>query len=125
MTKVETGQLLSMLRAVWSTEEITPQKIEVYHWVLRDYDFEDLKAAVMTYIGRGKFFPKPAELLELVKADQPELDSKLYQHYSRLRRVLQTGELSDQQSRELARIERKLGIPIVTDRPVPLRAVSG
>lgn len=66
MHKSETAKVLSTLRAVWSNEEITPEKIEVYHWVIGDYTFDQMMTAARVHIGRGKFFPKPAELLEIV-----------------------------------------------------------
>lgn len=74
MEKSETLRILSMLKAVWSNEEITPEKIEVYHLVLADYPFEQIAAAARVHIGRSTFFPKPAELLAIVAtAAVPEI----------------------------------------------------
>jgi hypothetical protein len=51
---------------VWSNEEITPEKIEVYHWLLGDFAFDAVMAAVKRHMTSGTFFPKPAELLALL-----------------------------------------------------------
>lgn len=66
MTKDQTAKVLSMLKAVWSGEEISHDKVEVYHWVLGEFDFEQIMAAARIHVSRGKFFPKPAELLEII-----------------------------------------------------------
>lgn len=69
MNRQETMQLLSMLGSVWSTEPITDEKITVYHAIFERFPFERVKDAGITYMTRGKFFPKPADLLELIAAD--------------------------------------------------------
>lgn len=70
VTKDETTKALLTLRAVWSNEEITPEKIEVYHWLLSDFTFEQVMGSVKTHMTTGTFFPKPAELLALLSAKE-------------------------------------------------------
>lgn len=74
MTKTETGKILMTLKAVWSNEDISPEKIEAYHWLLGDFPFDQVVAAVRVYMTQGTFFPKPAEILALIAtAEQPRV----------------------------------------------------
>lgn len=68
MNKSETAQILSTFAEVWSNEPVTPGKVDVYHAVLGVWSFEDMQQAALTYFTRGKFFPRPADLLEIVTA---------------------------------------------------------
>ena len=70
VNKTETGTMLLKLRAVWSSEEITPDKIDMYHWLLSDVPFEAVMLAVRAHMGTSAFFPKPAELLALLSAKE-------------------------------------------------------
>jgi hypothetical protein len=48
-------------------ETPTPQRLEIYFRVLADWSIEVVAAAVDAAIRRLKFFPKPAELIELIE----------------------------------------------------------
>lgn len=58
---------------MWSNEEITPQKIEVYHAVLGRFPVEAMREAAIAYLCTGKFFPRPADLLELANRNRNEV----------------------------------------------------
>lgn len=76
MNKTETGKMLMTLRAVWSGEEITPEKIDVYHRLLERYPFADVMRACMAHMSNSTFFPKPAELLKfLAESDAPPISA--------------------------------------------------
>lgn len=63
-----------MLASVWSNETIDDNKITVYLWVWEPFPYPAMEAAAKRYLGTGKFFPKPADLLELVAGEAvPEI----------------------------------------------------
>ena len=56
-------------------KDLTPQLVEIYARALAKYSIEVIAAAVDEAIRRLKFFPKPAELIELIEGspdDQAE-----------------------------------------------------
>lgn len=59
-------KVLLTCRAVWSTEPITDQKIEVYREVLSRVDFETCMIAVKKHMEHGQFFPRPADILRII-----------------------------------------------------------
>lgn len=76
MDRIETMKLLSILSSVWSGETIDDDKITAYQWALADVPYPLVEQAARVYLRRGKFFPKPAELLELIaEASVPEITS--------------------------------------------------
>jgi hypothetical protein len=63
-----------MLASVWSGETIDADKIAAYTWALDDVTYAAVEAAAKVHLRRGKFFPKPAELLEIIAAETvPEI----------------------------------------------------
>jgi hypothetical protein len=54
---------------VWSNEEISDDKITVYHLIFERFPAETVKDAAIRYMTVGKFFPRPADLLELIAGD--------------------------------------------------------
>lgn len=55
-----------ILRAVWPAEAITEDTVRAWQWAFEDQRDEDVAAAVKLHIRQSKWFPKPAELLELI-----------------------------------------------------------
>lgn len=55
-----------VLRAIWLTEPITEDTIRAWQWAFEDYGDEQVAAAVRLHIKRSKWFPKPADLIELI-----------------------------------------------------------
>lgn len=66
MTIQETTAMLSMLGSVWPHVPIDQAKIGIYHAALRHVAADDAADAALRWIATGKYFPVPAELLELV-----------------------------------------------------------
>lgn len=66
MNRQETTRLLTMLASVWSGETIDEDKITVYLWAWEPFPYLAMEAAAKRYLVTGKFFPKPAELAELI-----------------------------------------------------------
>jgi len=62
----EIAVLLRVLRSVWPKTELNPDTVQAYEWALDDVPFHDGERAVKVWIRTGKFFPKPAELREIV-----------------------------------------------------------
>lgn len=74
MNKAETMKLLSILSSVWSNEPIDDAKITAYQWALSDVTYAAVEQAAKTLLRSAKFFPKPAEILELIiSATVPEI----------------------------------------------------
>jgi hypothetical protein len=71
--KTKLAQLLTLI-SVSLKEELPPQMSAVYMQTLKDYDVDQLTEAVMTVgLKKWKFFPKIAEICELV--EEPEDDN--------------------------------------------------
>lgn len=118
MNQAETAQVLGMLAVEYDHAVVTPERVELWAALFADVAFADAKAAVFDWFRdaeQGRFFPRPAELRGLVRAHLPKLDAALYGDYARLRRRLQTGDLTAGEARRLAAVERRLGI----DKPAP------
>jgi hypothetical protein len=75
MNRQETTAILRILRTVWPNEQITEDRITAYQWALEDRAYPDVEDAAKQWLRTGKFFPKPAELLEILSVQDvaPEL----------------------------------------------------
>ncbi len=123
MTNTQAAQLVSILIATWPNHPVPDPHALVRSWelALHDVEMQDAEHALQQYLETGKFFPAPAEIRAIVRADQPALDGQLYGPYARLRRKLQTGTLSEREGRELAQVEHRLGIAHLSTRPASTR----
>jgi hypothetical protein len=66
--------LMALLAEVFG-KELNPQLVEIYFRALADFSIERIAAAVEEAVRRLRFFPKPAELIELMEGspdDQAE-----------------------------------------------------
>lgn len=66
MNQREVSQVLTALKAVWTTHPITEDTVAVYAASLEDVTGEQGKWAALTWVRTGKFFPTPAELRTLI-----------------------------------------------------------
>lgn len=66
MNRNQTTKLLTTLASVWSDETIDDAKINAYEWALSEMPYEIVEQAVKVWLRRSKWFPKPAELLDLI-----------------------------------------------------------
>lgn len=62
-------------------EALTPQRLEIYFRVLADWPIEVVAAAVDAAIRRLKFFPKPAELIELIEGSPEDRAEHAWQQF--------------------------------------------
>lgn len=69
MNQKETAAILRILRTVWPNEQITPDRITAYQWAFEDLEYLQVEDACKRWMKTGKFFPKPAELLEIIAVE--------------------------------------------------------
>lgn len=68
MTRTEVKQLLGILRMVWPDATVTDDTITAWSWAFEDIPARFAEDAAKRWMKTGKFFPKPAEILELIGA---------------------------------------------------------
>jgi hypothetical protein len=71
MNRPETMKILAILASVWSSEPIDDAKITAYQWALADVPYRAVEVAAGKLLRTAKFFPKPAEIMELIVDDLP------------------------------------------------------
>src|SRR5262249_12841596 len=59
---------------------ISAERALLYFGALSAHDLETVGAAVQAHIKRSKFFPKPAELIELIEGDPEDKAVRAWQH---------------------------------------------
>lgn len=70
MTRKETARVLAILRTIWPTTIIDEDTITAYQLALGNEEYPSMVTATGQWMRTGKFFPKPAELLEIVAVDR-------------------------------------------------------
>ncbi|MEN3134139.1 replicative helicase loader/inhibitor [Bacillus cereus] len=65
MIKKETFELLKMIQAVFTNFDITQEKIDTWTVILKEYEFEEIKANYIAYIQTAKFAPKPSDIIKI------------------------------------------------------------
>lgn len=70
MNKQETAIVLRILRTVWPNEQISEDRITAYQWAFEDLEYKTVEDAVKRWMKTGKFFPKPAEILDIIGTEQ-------------------------------------------------------
>ena len=60
---------------VWE-REISPTLASVYFRILEPYPIEVVERAISEAIGRCRFFPKPAELLDLINGSNEDMEAR-------------------------------------------------
>ena len=75
MNREETAGILRILRTVWPKEPISDDRVTAYQWAFEDRSYGEVEAAVKRWLKTSKWFPTPAELLEVISTEQvaPEL----------------------------------------------------
>lgn len=109
MTENETIKLLTMLGSVWSNELIDDAKITMYYLALSEYAYADLEAAIVVHIRSSTFFPKPAELIAILRDRRP---------------VISHGEAEAQLRKQISAHGRNGFKHVTFDDPVVLAAVN-
>ena len=81
MTHEETERILSSLRRHYPVTKVynTPESIEAYREILLQYNYGEVVAACKKYLGVGKYFPRPQEIVGNLKP----LDAPVKDHTSR------------------------------------------
>lgn len=65
------AQLLLVMGEVYS-EQVSDTRLEAYRLVLGDYEFSAIEAAMQRAMRTLKFFPKPAEIVEMIEGGQAD-----------------------------------------------------
>lgn len=66
MNEVETKKVLLTLTGMWSDEVIDEPKVAAYQMALGPYSYEQVMTAAAKHMQSSKWFPKAAELIELI-----------------------------------------------------------
>lgn len=66
MNKQETAIILRILRSNWPNEKVNEDTVTIWTWAFEDVPYSVVEDAMKRYVKTGKFFPKPAELLEII-----------------------------------------------------------
>ena len=69
MTHEETERILNSLRRHYPSTKVynTQESIEAYRAILLRYDYNEVVAACKEYLGVGKYFPRPQEIVGNLK----------------------------------------------------------
>jgi hypothetical protein len=65
------------------TKEITPDLIDIYFYSMRDFKIESIEKAMMMLVSEVKYFPKPAEIISLIRDSsviQDYIDTRVVKH---------------------------------------------
>ena len=73
--EMQFAEAMTMLAVVFD-KEITKTLAKVYFNTLIKYDINQVQKAVTDHIAKGRFFPKPIELVELINKGKPTLEDK-------------------------------------------------
>lgn len=71
MNRLEFSKALLMLGEIFNTE-VNKLKIDIYYEILKDYSDEEIKKALNIVMRTCRFFPKPAEIIEIVEGKKDE-----------------------------------------------------
>jgi hypothetical protein len=66
MNKQETAAVLRVLRAFWQDVKVTDDLLMGWTWAFEDVSYPVAEDAAKRWIKTQKWFPKPAELLEII-----------------------------------------------------------
>jgi len=81
-----------MILAYPSMSEMTTEKIDIWHELLSDIDFEAAEKAVKEHIKTSRFVPTIAEIREAVNENRPMYDDYRTSETYREFMILQDGE---------------------------------
>lgn len=65
-------------------KDLNDNIIKLYFVALNRYEYDDVERAFGETVARNKFFPKPAELIELIEGNEDELIDMAYQDIKRI-----------------------------------------
>ena len=93
MTRDDVKKIFAlMILAYPSMSEITTEKIDIWHELLSDIDFEAAEKAVKEHIKTSRFVPTIAEIREAVNENRPMYDDYRTSETYREFMILQDGE---------------------------------
>ncbi len=58
------------------TKDITKPMLKIYFELLEDLDINDIHRAIKKHSQTGQFYPKPADIRNIINADKPSSDDK-------------------------------------------------
>lgn len=74
-----TSRILSLLAQYFPNRKITPETQRAWQLALKPYDYKDIKAQVVRYVRRNKFFPDVAD----ITAALPDPESRVQESAGR------------------------------------------
>jgi len=92
--KVEDYQKFKKLMAVCGItfdKEITPDLLQLYWDILKEYDYEQVEKAVKRVIMTSEFFPRPARIIKAMQENEDDLEVRAelaYSKFSEARRTI-------------------------------------
>ncbi|MGI8406608.1 MAG: hypothetical protein ACR2OE_17915 [Thermomicrobiales bacterium] len=86
MNTQQTAIILHVLRSVWPNTEINANTVKAYQWALEDLTYAEGERAAKTWMRTGKFFPKPAELREIIGNETAGMDEIAESAWSEVQR---------------------------------------
>ncbi|MDP4107130.1 MAG: replicative helicase loader/inhibitor [Bacillota bacterium] len=63
MTKRETYSLMSTIRSYYDQFEVDQEKVDVWYEALKNYEFEDLKRNLLSFVSKFPYPPKVSDLV--------------------------------------------------------------
>jgi len=74
----EIAKLLTMTAALYD-KELNEMLLELFYNALDGFELERIKAAFTQHVKRSRFFPKPADIIEIMRGTGDDLESRAIQ----------------------------------------------
>jgi len=72
MTNEKDFSRLLFVTARVFNEDMTEERVAAYYWLLKDYPLKQLELAIKEVCKTKKFFPKPADIIELIEGNDKD-----------------------------------------------------
>ncbi|MDI6684157.1 Loader and inhibitor of phage G40P [Bacillus subtilis] len=116
MTKAETFEILELINQYFEYFEVTQNKVDSWHELLKEDDYEHVRNNLISFCRRSKFPPKVADLLNAKPATVDRMNAipSVEETKEYLAKMAAPNELTDQERASIekskAEIRRMLGI---------------
>ncbi|MCY7947336.1 replicative helicase loader/inhibitor [Bacillus atrophaeus] len=116
MIKKQTFEIMALIKQYFEHFEITQNKVDSWHELLQDADYEQVRNTLINFCKRSKFPPKVADLLNAKPATVDRMNAipSVEETKEYLAKMAAPNELTDQERASIekskAEIRRMLGI---------------
>ncbi|NRD79796.1 hypothetical protein HPT25_20890 [Bacillus sp. BRMEA1] len=107
MIKRETFELLKQIAVFYDQFEVNQEKVNLWHQMLRDSNFEDVRNNLYTYVKESAFPPKVSDLMA---KSTPAMTTPNTDETKEIMKKRSTPAREDVVQRELANMRAILGI---------------